>query len=342
MTRRMVTLFDVAAHAGVSHQTVSRVVNDKPGVAEATRDLVWSIVRELGYQPNETARQLVSNRSKTIGLIAYATEHSVPATTLVMIDQTARENGYRVILASLSSLDLETISTAVHDLRAHGVAGLVFNVSIALDLAVLRRHLLGLPAVFMDMAGSQSCTTIMSEHAEGMRAMALHLIRLGHRHVAYIAGPDGWSASQQRYAGWQAAMRESGLSSDLMVKTDWTARSGYEAMQRLLEQRSERYFSGILASNDDLALGAIKAAKEAGLSVPDDLSICGFENMSMSAFTDPPIDTVRLNFRSVIEKGFSLLLGQIHKPNADGHHVEVPVELIIRGSSGRCRTPPSV
>jgi DNA-binding LacI/PurR family transcriptional regulator len=330
---RIATLHEVAARAGVSHQTVSRVVNDSPQVAEQTRIRVLKAVQELDYKPNKAARNLVSKRSTLVGVITFATHFYGPAHILTSIDQAARNFGYKVLLASLSDPSPECIDAAARELIAHGVEGMIVNVPIELDLARIQPSFRGVPAVIMDANGKNRLASVTLDNEAGTRMATRHLVRLGHTRIACVSGILKWRCGRLRLQEWRRTLRELGLVPGPTVEGDWSAEGGYHATRKLLETGGQP-FTAIVASNDQLALGALQALHESGLKVPGQISIVGFDNIPESAFFNPPLTTVDHVFDAVARQALDHLIRIIRDPSSRLEHQNIVPRLVCRESTG--------
>jgi DNA-binding LacI/PurR family transcriptional regulator len=321
---------DVARLAGVSHQTVSRVLNDHPSVRPGTRDRVLSAIDELGYRRNTAARTLVTGRSQTLGLITFDTTLYGPASTVYGIEQAARQAGYFVSIASLPALDRASVQAAVDRLVAQSVDGIMIVaplVSAAAAVATLPRHL---PVVSVQGGPDGHVAQVVVDHESGARQATRHLIGLGHRTVWHIAGPSGWIESRQRLAGWRDALREAGLRPRSPLVGDWSARSGYELGTRLVRARG---LTAVFVANDQMALGLLRALHEAGRRVPDDVSVVGFDDIPEAAYLNPPLTTVPQDFAEVGRHSFALLRDQLAGNPSAGARVIVPAQLVVRAST---------
>jgi len=331
---RIATLHEVAARAGVSHQTVSRVVNDSPQVAEQTRVRVLRAVEELDYKPNTAARNLVSKRSTLIGVITFATHFYGPAHILTSIDQAARNFGYKVLLASLLDPSPERIDVAARELIAHGVEGMIVNVPIELDAVRIQPSFRGIPTVVMDANGKNRMATVTLDNEAGTRMATQHLAQLGHTRIACVSGNLKWRCGRLRQQEWQRTLRGLGMEPGPTIESDWTAEGGYRATKELLEVGCGQ-FTAIVASNDQLALGSLRALHEAGLEVPGHVSIVGFDNIPESAFFDPPLTTIDHPFDAVGRRSLEYLIQIIRDPAIRPKHQNITPTLVCRESTGR-------
>ncbi|MFP5366606.1 MAG: LacI family DNA-binding transcriptional regulator, partial [Actinomycetes bacterium] len=226
---RMPRLEDVADKAGVSHQTVSRVVNNHPNVSQATRAKVEAAIAELGYRRNTAARSLVTRRSQTIGVLASELSQYGPANTLLGVEQAARDAGYFVSIAALREVGRDAIADAVNHFMDQAVDGIAVLVPHADTLLALEEMRLPVPVVAVGSLGSSTVSGAMVDQRAGAQLAVAHLIRQGHRRIGHIAGPQDWTDGSERAEGWREALRAAGLADELLVQGDWSAGSGYEA-----------------------------------------------------------------------------------------------------------------
>ncbi len=326
------TLADVARMAGVSAQTVSRVVNNHPYVSDDTRRRVQEAIEQLGYRPNRAARSLATQRSSMLGIISFGSTHYGPTQMVNHIEQAARAQGYGVTLSVISNMAPRDLRRAMDDLGERAVDGLVFITPVAgVSHAVLAQVCGDTPYVQIDTeAGARVPSVAIDQHFGGQLA-AQHLINLGHTHIASISGPLEWYGAQARCAGWKAAMLEAGLSLGPSASGDWSAQSGYQAALRLLHTGLP--FTALLAANDQTALGAIRALRESGLKVPDDVSIVGFDNIPEAAYFDPPLTTIHQDFAALGEQSVEYLVNLINNPNTPLHQRILYPHLIERQST---------
>jgi len=331
------TINDVAARAGVSHQTVSRVMNEHPNVAPGTREKVLRVMRELDYQPNRAARTLSSQRSATIGVVSFGLSFYGPAQMLANVEQAARARGYSIAFASAPELNEREIERAIEELRKHFVDGILLIVPMqGLDLGRVREFCRGVPFALIDTPAASAAPGASIDQLEGGRLGADHLLSLGHRRVACISGPHRWHDARLRAEGWQATLTEAGLTPIAAMEGDWTPASGFALTQELLASRVP--FTGLLVGNDQMALGALWALHERGVSVPDQVSVVGFDDIPESRFFHPPLTTVRQDFAALGVESLTALLEIIESPAADSRAPRVlKPQLIVRASTA---TPP--
>jgi LacI family transcriptional regulator len=341
---RKATIRDVAAAAGVSRQTVSRVLNDKPDVAKETRQRVLEVIRELGYRPSNIARSLTQGRSCTLGIVSYGVQYFGPSHTLAGIEHQANEMGYRLHL-SLVRRPSESGVQILHDMLSYHVDGIIWAVSEIgdnRDWAEQEICRLDVPIVFLDMRPCPNLSVVNVDNQEGGYVATKHLLEQGHESVGLITGPLDWWSAQQRKAGWQAALVEAGrpVEDSLVVEGTWSAASGERGLRRLLEQRPD--VKALFACNDQMALGALKALRHMGRRVPEDLSVVGFDDVPEADFFCPPLTTIRqdlneLGRTSVRELGRIIDAKQEGNEQIEPRTILLQPELVVRESSGVSR-----
>ncbi|WP_230985283.1 LacI family DNA-binding transcriptional regulator [Microbispora oryzae] len=321
---------DVAELAGVSAMTVSRVLNTPEKVRPETRARVLAAVRELDYRPNSAARVLVTGRSGALGVVSFDTILFGPASTLYGIERAARENGYLVSIASLPALTRRSIAEGVDRLRSQSVDGVIVIAPHESAGEGLRHLPAGLPVV--DVGGAKDVpvpVAAVDQHAGAVRATR-HLLSLGHRTVWHLAGPPNWVESSGRLKGWREALEAEGREVPVPMVGDWTAHSGYEIGKRLAREDG---MTAVFAANDHMAMGLLRALREVGRRVPEDVSVVGFDDVPEAAYFWPPLTTVRQNFGEVGRLAFQLLLDRIGGVEGDTRRLVEP-ELVVRESTG--------
>lgn len=319
MTRtqaKAVNINDVARRAAVSYQTVSRVINNHPAVAPGTRTRVEEAIRALGYRPNLAARNLAARRSFLLGVVSFGVTHYGPAQMLSSLELAARQRGYRLSTVSVDDLSLEEIGRAIADLRGQQVAGiLLITPLLQIGSAHVEALCEDVPCLLIDAEPKAGRRVVAIDQFVGGRLAAQHLTSLGHRAVALLGGPGTWYDAMQRRAGWLSALHQMGLSPVWEAEGDWTAAGGYNLTRQLLD--GGRPFTALLAGNDQMALGAIRALKEGGRRLPQDVSLVGFDDVEGAAFYDPPLTTVRQDFRTLGQNGLADLLRLIEREDGD-------------------------
>jgi DNA-binding LacI/PurR family transcriptional regulator len=332
---RSPAMTDVARLAGVSHQTVSRVLNDHPNVKEQTRLRVRAAIAELGYRPNKAARALVTGRSQLIGVVAQNSTLYGPASLLAAFEQAAAEAGFAVSVGSVGRLDRESIAGAVDRHLDQRVAGLVVIAPVASAGEALREMPAGVPLVTIDGDPTRADALVTVDQVAGARAATQHLLDAGHRTVWHVSGPSDWYDAAGRIEGWRQTLQAAGAEVPPLLPADWSAAAGYSAGQMLARMPE---VTAVFAANDHLALGILRALSERGRRVPHDVSLVGFDDVPEAAYFIPPLTTVRPDFDAVAQAGLDLLLAQMGDDGqvAPGRVVLAP-DLIIRDSVARPR-----
>lgn len=296
---------DVARLAGVSHQTVSRVLNDHPSIRPETRDRVQQVMNELRYRPNRAARMLVTSRSQTLGILSASSTQYGPAASIAAIEAAARERGYWVSTANIDAADPESITEGIAHLGAQSIDGLVVIAPQVRVFRALTSQRIDVPYVTLQAAVLGPEHTLSVDQIAGARMATRHLIELGHRQIYHIAGPQDWIEAEARMRGFLDEMDAHDLPLTAPILGDWTAEFGYYAGRELLRVRD---FSAVFASNDQMALGLLHAVRDEGLSVPRDISIVGFDDIPEAAHFWPPLTTVRQDFVELGRRCVELLL----------------------------------
>jgi len=333
MTRSSVTIRDVAARAGVSHQTVSRVINGVERVSPATRLKVEAAIDELGFSPNAIARFMARGRTHLLACISPNLTDFTFASLIEGAESEARQHGYFVITASAPCA--EDFNLLVEQLfssrQAEGLV--VINPYADERYQNLPAHI---PTVFLGARprDNEADAVYLDEENAGSQA-ARHLLALGHRRIAAITGPKIEDCAQDRCAGYAAELRAAGIDpqEEWMYEGDWSATSGYQAIEHFLSRRLD--FSAVFAQNDRMAVGAIRALRDAGRSVPEDISVMGFDDIPLASYFDPPLTTIRQDIPYSGQQAVRLLMRRIEAPEAPPQTVLVPAELVVRQSTAK-------
>lgn len=339
---QVTSIWDVARIAGVSHQTVSRVINGKPHVKAATRERVLRTIQELGFTPSRTAQALAGGPVRSVTVLTVDTALYGCATTLRGIEESARSAGFTVGISVLEPDAARSAQDVVARLPNPGGAVIVIAYEAAgvraldaLDALEGDRYVVGVieRPEDADAIPDGSTTRIWIDDRTAAAHATAHLLALGHRTVHYLALPTSTTRPvlSQRALGWREALEAAGRPVPPVLDAGWTPRSGYLAARRLMADPS---VSALLCGNDDVALGALRAAREAGRRVPADVSVIGFDDAPSSAFLHPALTTVRLDFEGLGRAAFArlrTLLDPAHAPAAGGW---AEPELVVRESSG--------
>ena len=294
--RKRLTIREVAASAGVSIQTVSRVLNNRPDVAPETLLRVQKVIRETGYAPNMLARSLTQGRSHVLGVVAYGLEYLGPSRILTAIERQAAETGYGITLNLILEPETGDVDHVLSALRARQVDGIIWAIpEVGDNRAWSRTKGSEMPVPVMlvgGMAGTPYLPSIGIDNAAIGCLATEHLLAGGARKVGIVTGPLIWWEAQQRLKGWRQTLEAHGLAApdSMVVNGDWTVTSGEEGLYRLLTQCPE--IDAVFASNDQMALGVLHAAHRLGRRVPDELSVVGVDNMAEASHFWPPLTTV--------------------------------------------------
>lgn len=334
---RRPALLDVAARAGVSHQTVSRVLNDSPHVAPATREKVRRAIDDLGYRRNMSARALATGRSNVIGVIAPSSTLYGPSAIVAGLSRAGRSASMTFTVDQLTDLDRPSLHDAVDRLLGHGIAGLLMVLPLDAAAEVVSSVVpAGIPVVTVDRPQGDDVATVSVDQYAGAVLATRHLLDQGHETVWHVAGPDDWNDSRAREAGWRETLAAAGVDEPPVVRGDWSPASGYQAGRTLARMPD---CTAVFAANDHMALGVARALHEAGRAIPGDVGLVGFDGVPESEYFTPPLTTVVQDFDAVGRAGVELLIEQIDGPTTS-RSVLIAPRLVERASSRRPSTGP--
>lgn len=326
-------MFDVADHCGVSHQTVSRVVNNTGSVSNKTRERVLTAIEELGYQPNLAAKALATGKTNTIGVLSYDSTLYGPTAMLHSIQMAAREAGYQVVLNSVENLSNSAITEGISGLAKVNVDGVIViapRSSIADSTIEVETRV---PIMFTETQDREPFGMVDVDQV-GLGSLATeYLVELGHTKIAHIAGNAKWLAANRRRTGFETTMAKNSLTPACIAQGDWTPKSGYEGAKALL---AEAKFTAIFVANDAMAIGALKALNEAGLRVPQDVSLISVDDSAEAEYVQPALTSVRQQFDLVGKALLERLLAQIDSDEPFGPRQKlIPGIVIPRESATR-------
>ncbi|BEP59987.1 LacI family DNA-binding transcriptional regulator [Variovorax sp. V213] len=334
----MATIKDVALRAGVSVTTVSHVVNDTRHVSAKGRERVQEAIRELGYVPNAMARSLKSNTTSTLGMLIPNSSNPYFAEIVRIVEDRCFGAGYTLVLCNTDD-EPHRQSVYLQVLAERRIDGLIVVSTGAGDddSLVTQLHGLRIPTVLVDREiADPACDLVETAHMQGGLLAVRHLLSLGHKRIACIGGPVGVMPSEQRIEGWRMALAEAGATPNadaLLWRGGFTSQGGYEAMHAIL--RTEHAPSAVFVCNDLMAIGALRAAHESGVHVPDDLSIVGFDDIELSAYTSPPLTTVAQPKERIGALAVDMLLERVGGKRRDARKVVLQPELRVRASTAR-------
>ncbi len=344
IAKKSVTIKEVARAAGVSAQTVSRVLNERSDVSADTRQRVREIIAELGYSPNIIARSLIQGRSHTIGVVGYGLGYYGPSRTLTGLERRANELGYSLLLSLLREPETSTGQTILDNLLMRKVDGIIWAIP---EIGEHRTALLNLmhnihvPVVFINMQPTPGQAVVAVDNFSGGCQAVEHLLSQDRRKIAVITGPNAWLESRLREDGWRSAMLNAGILDPsaldrLKVEGDWYPESGDRGLELLLER--DPGIDAVFAFNDQMALGALKAAQRLGRRVPQDLAVVGFDDVPEANYFCPALTTLRQPLIELGSQAVRLLHHMLSLKEDDDHTPEqilLQPELIVRASSVR-------
>ncbi|WP_129339753.1 LacI family DNA-binding transcriptional regulator [Cellulomonas endophytica] len=329
--RARASIADVAAVAGVSTQTVSRVSTGSPAVRPATRERVLAAMAELGYTPNHAARALRSGTFGTLGLVAHQLARTGESRTTAGVVDAARREGYTLALVDLASPTGPEVESAVLRLEHQSIDGLVIIRAETATPETLRLPP-RMPVVVSDSRFIGHHPTVGADQRGGAAAAVDHLLALGHRTVHHVAGPADSTPSILREDGWGRALRAAGRPLPPVLRGDWTPVSGYALGQRLA---ADPDVTAISCANDEMATGVLRALHEAGRRVPEDVSVTGFDDIPLAAHLHPPLTTVLQDFTAIGHALVEMLLRQVRSGTLlSDERVVVAAPLVVRNSTG--------
>ncbi|MBI4927682.1 MAG: LacI family DNA-binding transcriptional regulator [Anaerolineae bacterium] len=331
------TLHDVAKLAGVSYQTVSRVVNRSPNVSTRTMEKVNRAIADLNYQPNRAARSLVTGKSNAIHVLAFDIHN---LRTLPAMQHGAYSQGYQLRLSGFQRNEdaVRDLRACLRDIAASQVDGMLLILPWVLVTESELSDLMGkIPYVVVGSSLGYGTNAVLVDQREGMRMAAQHLLDLGHRRIAAIQGIEHYYDAQLRQETLEKVLRKNGLELVASERGLFEMVSGYEAALRLLANGPD--FTALVCANDEMALGAIRAIKSQGLRVPQDVSVIGFDDLPFAIFSDPPLTTIRQDFNALGTLGLQHLLSLIRTPDIAPHQRLLYPELIVRESTATLTSP---
>jgi len=332
--RERASINDVAIHAGVSAQTVSRVANGKPNVRPETREKVLAAMQELNYRPNGAARNLKAGRFRSIGVVTFSMTTLGNEQTLNSIALAAAVAGYTTVLMTVADPTQGDVAGAFGRLQEQAVDGIILIMSAEIGSPEELELTVGLPLVIVDSDATQPYTIVDTDQEQGARMAVEHLLELGHREIVHVAGPEISYSARRRAATYERTMRAAGLPVQPVLVGDWSAVSGLRLGREMLA--SKQLPTSVFAANDQMALGIMHALHERGIKVPADISVVGFDDAEDSVAYWPALTTVHQNFDEVGQNATGLLLALIDGETAP-ENVLVPTRLVVRDSTGPAR-----
>jgi DNA-binding LacI/PurR family transcriptional regulator len=296
------TIKEVASAAGVSTQTVSRVINERPDVSPETRARVQTIIDRLGYRPSALARSLIRQRSYTLGVVTAGLKYIGPSRTLSGITAAAEEAGYALLLKELPRFNANNIAPIFQSLISHHVDGVIWAVPEVGENRDWVNRLpidLDIPVVYLTMEPQENISVVSINNYLGGRMAMTHLLEQGYQHIGHISGPLDWWEARQRMAAWRDALLDAGyeIKDQYWVEGNWSPSSGAQAVEQLFRQYPG--MDAVFVANDQMALSVLQSACQRGVRIPDTLGVVGFDNIPESAYFWPPLTTIQIEQNSV-------------------------------------------
>ncbi len=322
-------IYDVARLAKVSHQTVSRVLNNNPSIRPETKNRVLKAMESLGYRPSLAARALASSRSKMLGILSSDTDFTGPAAMVHHMEAAARAQGYFVVTVGIDANDEDSVRSGIDHLMKLGIEGLALVTPQLRAVEIARAAVSGIPVVTLDSMYRMDELAVSVDNFAGGAAATQHLIDLGHRNIVHISGPQGWFESTTRAAGYTATMLNANLTPQV-IDGDWQIDTGYRIGKKL--DVDSKGVTALFIANDRMSFGFMHAMRERGIEVPKRLSIVGFDDLEEATYSSPPLTTLRQDFKELGNRAMNLLLSEISGISTKKLDRLIP-ELIKRGST---------
>lgn len=336
---RRLTLRDIAKQAGVSYQTVSRVINNHPYVADQTRQRVLDLINALDYRPNKAARSLAGYQTNTIALVASDIYDYGLAQVVINIERAAKAAGYDLVMSIAGNPSSASMRAAIESILHWHLDGMIVLKPIkGFSYSEMMRMVGGLPLVQVNSQyDDHLAPSLMINQEYGTRLLLEHLLALGHRRIVVIQGPSNHYDAVARQIACDAILKANGLRAAAAGEGDWSAASGYAAMQQILGQGIP--FSAVFAANDQMALGVMRALREHGLHIPADVSVVGFDDLPEAAYYEPPLTTIKQDFARLGENSIAYLVECIEQPDTVAERRLIPPYFIQRQSTAAPRHP---
>lgn len=338
--KKRATIRQVAEEAGVSKQTVSRVINERPDVAPETRERVEGIITQLGYKPSALARSLSKGKSCTIGVIGFGLEFYGISRVVTEIEAQANNRGYSLALSLIHEPGQNDVGNLLGELVARHMDGIIWavpHIGNNRDWLVKALESVSVPLVCVSMEPHPNLTVVEVDNFMGGKLVTKHLIEQGYRNIAVITGPASWWASRRRLDGWKAAIAEAGyvVNPEWIFEGNWSAESGYRGAEKLLHEFPD--IDAIFAFNDQMALGVQKAASTSRIRIPEDLALAGYDNIPESEFYSVSLTTISQGFTELGKVAMQELERRIKGEERSGttnpEAIFIKPELIVRQSS---------
>lgn len=337
------TIKEVASVAGVSTQTVSRVINERPDVSAETRQRVQTVIKELAYQPSALARSLIRQRSQTLGVVIAGLSYIGPSRVLSGIAAVAEKAGYSLLLKELPGFDGNDIEPIFQALLSRHVDGIIWAVpEVGENHAWINEMTIdpGIPLVYLTMEPQEDISVVAIDNYLGGRMAMAHLLEQGYQRIGHISGPLDWWEARRRMAAWKDALLDTGydVRDSHFVEGNWSSASGAPAVQKLFNQYPD--LDAIFVANDQMALSVMQFVTQKGLRIPEDIGIVGFDNIAESAFFSPALTTVQQDQYDIAKLAVEQIIqlieaGWQESVQVESQAVVLPPTLVVRQSSLR-------
>jgi DNA-binding LacI/PurR family transcriptional regulator len=340
VSKEKITIKDVARLSGVSTQTVSRVLNNRWDVSKETRLRVQKVIASLGYSPNAFARNLSRGRSNTLGVIGYGLVYFGSSSVLTGIESKANELGFSLTLSLIDRIEPKRVEQILYDLLSRRVEGIIWAVPAdvnTFDWLAEKFTKIQTPLVYINKGPDGPDHVTALDNRLGGKMATEHLLQQGYQRIGIITGPNSWWEAQERLNGWREVVNAAGYSNieSLIVEGDWNPPSGDIGLHTLLDRNPE--MDAVFSSNDQMALGALQAARRLGLRIPEDLGIVGFDDIPEAAYFYPPLTTVQQDTRRLgavaVERINTLIQAQLEEETVEPNTSWLNPRLIVRESS---------
>jgi DNA-binding LacI/PurR family transcriptional regulator len=342
ISKEKITIKDVARVAGVSTQTISRVLNNRSDVSKATRSHVQQVIASMGYSPNVFARNLSRGRSNTLGVIGYGLVYYGSSSVLTGIENKTNELGFSLTLSLIDRVEPSRVDRILYDLLSRRVEGIIWAVPGDIHTfgwLAEKFSRVQIPLVYISKGENGSEHIAAVDNRLGGKLATEHLRQQGYQRIGIITGPSSWWEAQERLNGWRDVVQAAGYADvdNLIVEGDWNAPSGDAGLHTLLDRNPE--IDAVFVSNDQMALGALQAARRLGLSTPEDLGVVGFDDIPEAAYFYPPLTTVRQDTRYLgamaVERINGLIQAQQEGETLEPETLWLEPRLVVRKSSMR-------
>jgi LacI family transcriptional regulator len=341
LEKKKTTIYDVAEKAGVSRQTVSRVLNNRQDVSDETRKRVKEVMAELSYHPSAVAQSLSRQKSFLFGVVTAGLRFIGPSRTLSGITSKAEELGYGLLLKELASFNSNNVKPMLQWFKSHQVDGIIWAAPEIEDNRSWLNHeqtQIDIPTIFLTMEEQKNVTIVTTDNYNGARMATEHLLQIGRKKIGHISGPLEWWEARQRKKGWEDVLRKAGIqvNDQMWSQGNWSSKSGRTAFLELLAKYPD--MDGVFVGNDQMALSVLQTSLEIGKRIPRDFSVIGFDGIADSEFYCPPLTTIYQNQDELGRVAVAELASQIEQRISENiivkpKYITIQPELIIRQSS---------